>query len=212
MISLSAHLMKTKHLLPVLMLIPILSACSQSSDTEKKFTTRDSVYRYEPVGWEMVLPEGYEFMSEQDGKSLQQKGLDAMQETAGEDFQPDPVNNLLNFRKDRQNVFLSTSQHIDLDGVPYEDINNEVITLMVQTYKDNNLGVIHTQGKEIIDGKEFIRDEFELTTPDNKYLLNQVMYSRLFGSIELSATITWNNEKYGKEMLRCWRRSKFTDK
>lgn len=197
-----------RHLLSLFLLLTILSACSQSTSTENKTTTQDSVYRYEPVGWEMNLPDGYEFMSEQEGKRLEEKGLDAIRETAEEDLDPEPVNNLLNFRKG-QNVFLSTSQDVDLEDISYEDVHNDLIDLMIQTYKDNNLGVNHSQNRETIGGREFIRDEFKLTTSDGRHLLSQVMYSKLFGSHELSVTITWTNEACGNEMLNCWRKSKF---
>lgn len=195
-----------------LIMISALLSCNQSPGSQNMLTpSGDSLYIYPPVGWKMYIPDGYEILNQAEEKRLTDKGLGAMKESIGEEFEVQPFNNLLNFRKDRLNVFLSTSQVFDSTEVSsYEDLHNELIAIMTRTYEDKKIGVSHKRDREIIDGKEFIRDEFELTTPDNKHFMTQVMYSRLFGVMELSATVTWNDKKYGEEMLNTWKKSTFS--
>jgi hypothetical protein len=192
----------------VITILVVAFGCNLKNNSDERQTTSDSVYFYQPVGWRMKVPNNYEILTQEDQDKLNERGLKEMQEAVGE-FEPEPVTNLINFRKDQFNVFLSTSQVMDSLEAPYEEVHNNVVDILLDTYRNNNIKVDHKRDYESIDGKRFITDQFVIMTADEKVIMTQLMFSRLFGNIELSATISWNKEELGNEMLEHWRNSEF---
>lgn len=184
--------------------------CNFKSNSQTPEKANDPVYVFEPVGWKMKIPDGYEILSREEGNRLTEKGFKSIRESVGQDFEVQPHQDLLSFRKDRFNVFISSSQVMDsLEFYPHEEVHNGVVEIMLKTYQDSGMKVEHKRGSEIIYGRSFITDEFKLYTPEGRHFLTQLMFTTLFGDIELSATASWNQDQFRDEMLKAWRSSAF---
>lgn len=196
--------------LPLIFLLALFGFRGNSDHSESTTKSKDTTYVYRPLKWEIKIPDGYEILTKNDEKRLNDRGLKAMRETVGNEFEVQLFNDLISFRKDKINVFLSNSQLIDsVDFPSYSEIHAGVVDIVIKTYQRHGIKVNHKRSVELVDDIEFTKDDFELLTADGKYFINQVMYTRLFDTIELTVTITWNNEEYGREMVHSWQGSKF---
>jgi hypothetical protein len=202
--------MKVMRYLPLIILLGSFCCTGKFDTFESKTKSKDSTYVYGPLKWELKIPDGYEILTKNDEERMTERGIKAMRETVGEEFEVQPFYDLISFRKDKMNIFLSNSQVIDSVEFPsYSEVHDGVVDVIMKTYEGRNIKVNHKRSVELIDNIEFTKDDFELLTADGKYFMNQAMYTRLFDAIELTVTITWNNEDFGREMLDTWKGSKF---
>jgi len=199
-----------KELYTVIILSSLLCCDFKTKNKSAEFLSKDTTYHYQPLEWEITIPKDYEFLTKDQEEKLTTRGLNAIEKSVGTDVDVQPFNHLINFRKDAKNVFLSSSQVVNNTDFPmYQEIHKDAVSTLIQTYEDNNIPVDHTAGTETIDGKKFIKDKFNLLSKEGKVLMTQIMYTRLFDSMELTVTISWSDQKYGDEMVAIWRKSTF---
>ena len=202
--------MKVMRYLPLIFLLGSICCGGKFDNSESRTKSKDSTYVYGPLKWEIKIPDGYEILTKNDEERMTETGIKAMRETVGKEFEVQPFYDLISFRRDKMNVFLSNSQLIDsVEFTSYSEVHEGVIDIMIKTYEGRKIKVNHTRSVELIDNIEFTKDDFNLLTADGKYFMNQAMYTRLFDVIELTVTITWNNENFGREMVDSWESSKF---
>jgi hypothetical protein len=140
-----------------------------------------------------------------------EKGLDAITETAGNEFDVSGLKKLLNFQKNQFNIFQSTSEpfQAEYEG-EWEENNAGLKELIYNTYVQKGIKTDSTETKIAkIDGLEFQSYKFTIYNPKGDVILNQIMYSRLINGFDFGVNINYNNESDKKEMLEAWLNSKF---
>lgn len=190
-----------------LYILLLLTATFQSCYSQKSKT--NEVYNKE-FKWTIVIPENFESVSSEEWLRLQNKGLDAFEETTGQEV-TNQAKTLFVFKSDQLHYLEANSQPFDVakDGSYLESCKN-VNDILYQTLKSQmpDAKIEKSTYKETIDGLEFETFKVKVEYP-NKMVMNILMYSRLFGKKELAINIMYVDNSKGEIMLNSWRNSKF---
>lgn len=171
----------------------------------------EGIYHSQKIGWTMAVPEGWNITHRSVSDQRTEKGLDAIKETTGLDVDDSELRQLLNFEKNRLNIFQSSleSYQPEIDG-DWEVNNIALKYIIYQTYLQEGIKVDTTETTiEQIDGLDFHTFEFSLYSRNNDIILKQLMYSRLINGFDFGVNLNYNNEADKKEMLDAWMNSKF---
>lgn len=207
-------LMKQKKSIFYLMVFISFIACKEIDPNKQidEGKIENDTYKSEEIGWQMSIPKGYEIVTKSESEKIDERGLQAMQETTGETYDISELKNLLSFKKNRFNVFTSTSEPFieKYDGEWIEN-NSSLKKLIYLTYQNQGIKSDSTKTQiEKIDGLDFQFYEFNLYGPENNVVLNQRFYSRLINGFDFGVNINSNNENEKKAMLNAWKNSKFS--
>lgn len=194
--------------------ITALTACGEidpNAQIDEGKITGD-LYTSSEIGWTMHIPKGWAILTRDQVDSYQDKGKQAIEGEIGVEVDTDEVKNLLSLKKDRLNIFQSTSQPF-VEEYPgeWKESNKALKQLLVDTYQSKGIGTTVTDTTtETIDGITFETYEFTLRKPDGKEFLWQLMYSSLVNGYDFGMNITYSNEQSRDEILSAWRASRFT--
>jgi hypothetical protein len=173
---------------------------------------KNSVYKSREIGWQMEIPKGWELISMEETDKLQKKGEDLLQPMLEEEIDVSQLRNLLSFKKNVFNMFQSTSEPFEIEYEGEWEENNIALKELLQDTLAQQ-GITATSSDittEIIDGLEFKVYKFIIYSPDNKVILNQIMYTRWIDGFDFGVNINYNDEALRDEMLTAFRNSKFT--
>ncbi|TBN03356.1 hypothetical protein EYD45_10140 [Hyunsoonleella flava] len=167
-------------------------------------------YHSEDIGWTMEIPQGWEVMQRDDVQDQSDKGLKAISETIGSEIDVSGLKQLINLKKDRFHVFLSTSEKFDLTYEGEWEENNEALKqILYDTYTDRGIKVDTSSSSSNIGGLDFNVFSIKLYGPDDKVILYQDMYNRHINGFDFAATLNYLKPKEKNEILRAWKGSKF---
>lgn len=171
----------------------------------------NNTYHSNEIGWTIEIPKDWEVTHKSILDKRTQKGLDAINETAGIDFDMSGLKQLLNFQKNKFNIFQSTSEPFKLEYEGEWKENNAALKkLIYNTFIQRGIKTDSTETKIIkIDGLEFHSYQFTIYDFKDDIILNQIIYSRLINGLDFGVNINYNNESDKKEMLEVWLNSKF---
>lgn len=177
---------------------------------DKFQTVKSKEIYYKKFNWRIKVPENLEAISREDWAKYQEKGVEAIENTYGEEVE----NNskiIFVFRKGQTNYFEANYQPFDeeIDG-DYNDSFDAVNEILIETFKNNipNLTFEKNRTTKTIDGLIFQVSELKLNYPNNVVLYAN-MYSRLFGNEEFTVNITYTDKTLGKQMIESFLNSKF---
>ena len=198
--------------LTILLLLTVLASCK--TDPNKQIDEgeiTENKYHSKEIGWTMDIPNGWNVTNKSVLDKRTKKGLDAINETAGIDIDANGLKHLLNFQKNKFNIFQSTSEPFELEYEgEWEENNAGLKELIYNTYSEKGIKTDSTETKIVkIDGLDFKSYEFTIYSPKGDIILNQIMYSRLVNGFDFGININYNNESDKKEMLEVWLNSKF---
>lgn len=205
--------MKTSHLLLTLYAFISFIACKDMDPNKHvdEGVVKEDTYFSKEIGWTMNLPKGWDVVERDKQKDLQEKGLNAIQDANDIVVDMSSLKNLISFKKDQFNLFLSTSEQYELayEG-EWEDNHEAVKEFITTTYVKNGIDYdITPTSTENIDGLAFKTFSIKLYDPNGKVLLNQVMYGRYINGFDFSVCINYNNDADRDEMLEVFKNSKF---
>ena len=171
----------------------------------------ENKYHSKEIGWTMEIPKGWNVTHKSVLDERTEKGLDAINETAGIEYDASGLKQLLNFQKNKFNICQSTSEPFELEYEgEWEENNAGLKELIDNTYLQRGMKTGSTETKTIeIDGLKFQSYEFTIYSPKGDVILNQIMYSRFINGLDFGVSINYNNESDKKEMLDVWLSSKF---
>ena len=198
--------------LTILFFITVLISCKTDPNQqidEGKIT--ENSYHSEEIGWTMEIPKGWDITHKSVLDKRTEKGLDAINETTGIEYDASGLKQLLNFQKNQFNIFQSTSEpfEVEYEG-EWEENNAGLKELIYSTYLERGMRTDSTETKTIkIDGIEFQSYEFTIYSPKGNIILNQIMYSRLINGLDFGVNINYTNETDKKQMLDAWLNSRF---
>jgi len=195
-----------------LLFLTVLISCN--TDPNKQIDegkiTKNS-YHSKEIGWTMEIPKGWNVTHKSVLDKGTKKGLDALNKTAGIEIDASGLKQLLNFQKNKFNIFQSTSEPFKLEYEgEWEENNAGLKELIYSTYLQLGMKTDSTETKVVkIDGIDFQSYKFTIYSPKGDIILNQIMYSRLINGLDFGININYNNEPDKKEMLEAWINSKF---
>lgn len=189
----------------------ILVSCK--SDPNKQIDEgriSDNFYHSKEIAWTMEIPNGWNVTHRSELSKRTEKGLDAINETAGIDYDASELKQLLNFQKDRFHIFQSTSEPFELEYEGEWEENNEGIKeLIYETYSSRGIKIDTSSSKEIIDKLEFEVFHITMYGPDGKIMLYQDMYARHINGYDFGVNLNYINDEEKNEMIKAWEKSKF---
>lgn len=205
--------MTLRHILLLLIFFTFIFSCKEVDPNKQidEGKIENNTYVSQDIGWEMEIPKGWEIVTMEETKSYEKKGLDAIEDMIGEDIDVSNLKNLVSFKKDMFNLFQSDSEAFEIEYEDeWEESNIALKDFLLETYIDQGIKATASDiSTESIDGLEFMRYEFTLYSPDDKVILNQLIYTRLINGYDFGVNINYNNEEDKNEMLRVFRNSKF---
>lgn len=206
---------KMKIKLTFLLLVTILTSCKTDPNKqidEGKIT--ENTYHSKEIGWTMEIPSGWNVTHKSVLDKRTKKGLNAISETTGVEIEVKGLKQLLNFQKNKYNIFQSNSEPFELEYEgEWEDNNAGVKKIIYNTYLQRGIKTDSTETKIVkIDGLDFQSYEFTIYDPKGNVILNQIMYGRLINGLNFGVNINYNNKSDKKEMLDVWLNSKFRKK
>jgi hypothetical protein len=144
-------------------------------------------------------------------KENNEKGLKALQETMDAEIDYSGLKNLISLQKDLFNIFQSTSEPFKVESEgEWEENSAALKEIIYLTYLDQGIKADSSATTtEVIDGLEFQKYSFTIYSPKGKFILSQIMYSRLINGFDFGVNINYNNDKYRDELLMAFRNSKF---
>lgn len=203
-----------KILFTVVLSISLALASSGQVDPNKNIDEgkiEGNTYTSNEIGWKMEIPIGWAVVEKEKTKENNEKGLKALQETMDAEIDYSGLKNLISIQKDLFNIFQSTSEpfKVEYEG-EWEENSAALKEIIYLTYLDQGIKTDSSATTtEVIDGLEFKKYSFTIYSPNGKFILSQIMYSRLINGFDFGVNINYNNEKYRDELLLAFRNSKF---
>ncbi|MCS4436690.1 hypothetical protein [Aquiflexum gelatinilyticum] len=203
-----------KILFTVVLSISIALGSSGQVDPNKNIDEgkiEGNTYTSNEIGWKMEIPTGWAVVEKEKTKENNEKGLKALQETMDAEIDYSGLKNLISIQKDLFNIFQSTSEpfKVEYEG-EWEENSAALKEIIYLTYLDQGIKTDSSATTtEVIDGLEFQKYSFTVYSPNGKFILSQIMYSRLINGFDFGVNINYNNDKYRDELLMAFRNSKF---
>jgi hypothetical protein len=203
-----------KILFTVVLSISLALASSGQVDPNKNIDEgkiEGNTYTSNEIGWKMEIPTGWAVVEKEKTKENNEKGLKALQETMDAEIDYSGLKNLISIQKDLFNIFQSTSEpfKVEYEG-EWEENSAALKEIIYLTYLDQGIKADSSATTtEVIDGLEFQKYSFTIYSPKGKFILGQIMYSRLINGFDFGVNINYNNDKYRDELLMAFRNSKF---
>jgi len=178
--------------------------------TDCKCQTSEQEFYSEEFKWKINIPNGFEKIETKEWNDYKEKGIKAIEETFDKKLE-NQTRTLFSFKNGEQNIFESVVQPYDAEiNGEYSESQKYVKYIIYKTVKENVKGAkIDTLSfKKTISGKEF--DTFKITVSyPNKFVMNTLMYSRLFDKTEFTVNIIYIDKNEGKKMIEKWENSVF---
>lgn len=197
--------MKIIHTLLLFSIFFSFSANSQT-DSQRFFDEGnlvDQVYFSEEIGWTIKVPEDFLLVTLEEQKSYEERGSEAIKSFADIEIKDSQLKNLISFKKDIFNSFLSNSEPFTPEYEGQWEENNLILKeLMEHTYNSQGIITKVTETSSLlIDDIPFETYEIRLFTPDGDLVVSQIMYNSLIKGFDFGVSINYNNEADKQKMV-----------
>ena len=174
----------------------------------KKIQNRE--FFIEEFGWEITIPDEFEYMSKKEIQDSRNLGIDAIEDELGEDI-IDQVTVLFWIKNGQYNSLEANYQPYDerIDG-NYDETNDDINEVSIMTLKSKipSVQIDTLSSNTVIDNIKFSKFYMKLTYP-NGLVLHSHSYSHLFDKRDFTVSISYVNEEIGNQMLKSFRESTF---
>lgn len=168
---------------------------------KKKNTFENNRFFDKTFNWEITIPDDYEKVIQKE------KG-----EVKGDTALVKKENSIVAFKRDEANYFSANYENYPAGDVRGVDLKMRLKDFLL--LKD--IGKVYPKGKmgdylvssEKISGLEFRKSEIEVTE-DGKTVATAVIFSKGFGDKIFIASIVYEDENYGKDMIDLFKKSTF---
>ena len=194
------------------LLIPLFILVLSCQQPEKTVSESRSLTINDEVSWNITLPDGWEVTSSQEIKRLQERGEKAMTEALGTEIETSHES-LVTINKGPFNSLMANRQVYDLatDG-PYESTQQATFEAILETYRNQGIRFDHELGVDTIGGFVFQTLSTTLYAPNqDKVILNQLIWDRLFEDYSLLINVNYNNEEDRETLVDLVVNSTFTE-
>ncbi len=188
----------------------LFSAANAQPNAASADTSKSNTFYSQKFKWRIVLPVGFVRQSNADYKNEHKKGAETIEKASGEKIDDQTVQ-VCSYKSGPFNYFEANEQPYDAakDG-NHKELNKAVDDVLYNTFAKQmpDLKLDTVTYVEKIGGLDF--DCFKLTgRMDESHTLNTFLYTRLFGSNDLTISIVYLDENKGKELLDSWQHSTF---
>jgi hypothetical protein len=168
------------------------------------------VYESKEIGWKIEIPNGWKIMTKDKIESNEQKGGEAIEKTYGQAIDVTSLKHLINFQKDRFNIFMSTTEPFKEEFPGEFEINNrKIYSLLYETFLNQGIKVDTSSGEELIRDLKFETFKTTIYSPEGEIIMNQILYSKLIKGYSFGVTICYNNLADKKVLIRALKSSRF---
>lgn len=204
-----------------ILLLSLLVSAYFNSYSNRRSTTENApgveakaLYN-EDFKWTITIPENFSEVSAHESAELMNEGIEMIENTYGVEMENESIADRTKTIFDYQNTDLNSLEAnyqpfdpaVDGDYLEHCRATNEIL-YNVCKLQIPNTSVDSTSSVETISGLEFQTLRIEVVA-SNGITMQLLMYSRLFGTKELTVNIMYVNEPQGEKMLDAWRNSKF---
>ena len=198
------------YILTILSLTLFISCKTDPNKQVDEGKVIENKYHSKEIGWTIEIPKGWNVTKRDESQEREDKGLKAMNEANGIDYDVSGLKQLISFQKDRFHIFSATSEKFELeyDG-EYEENKVLVKELLYNTYASNGIKFDTISSIEKIDNLEFDLFHITLYDPKGNIMLYQDFYSRFINGLDFGVNLNYINDKEKNELVRVWRNSKF---
>lgn len=190
-----------------------ISACGSNDSGKESEAVNGTKREFKEVGLTITIPEGFGEMSKEDVRTSRMVGEAAVENTTGTDQNNGNTEPLFGYIHGRGNTFSATITPYDekTDG-NYHQTNEELEQLLYETFRQHlpKAQIDTSFTTETIDGREVDRNYFKITYPD-KSVVHTYVYNRLVNGYDLAISVTFNDEKIGRQMLEAVRTARFKE-
>ncbi|HEY0067110.1 MAG TPA: hypothetical protein VGB46_07105 [Flavisolibacter sp.] len=186
----------------VSILAGVICGCGGQQKTDEKM-----VYNKE-FDWMMIIPEGFDSMTTEEVRTIQGKGLEAMEKTYGREIE-DKGGTIFAFKSGQTALFHGNWQPFDSSLGSYGEGYRALNRMIYATFETQMTGarLDSSSSIETISGLQFLVFKVRVGLGDT--VLDCWYYRRLFGKKELLVNITTADKEKQKALLEAWRKSKF---
>lgn len=194
-------------------LIMTMISCGQNipKNSVDEGIVEGNIYSSKEIGWTIEIPKGWTIIDKEKTEETAKKGLKAIEETIDEKVDYSEVKNLISFRKNKFNIFQSTSEPFEVEHEEEWEENNDALKKIIySTYENQGIKVDSSATTiEKIDGLDFQTYNFTIYSRKGEIILKQMMLSRLINGFDFGVNLNYNNDKDRDELLKVFRNSKF---
>lgn len=170
----------------------------------------DSVLVNNKFKWTIIIPAGFTSVDPGTWAKMQNRGSAEIEETLNQKIENNSTD-IFVFKSNNFNYFESSYQPFDtLKDGNFIEISHELSNIIYKTFaaQIKNAEMDTSFTTETIDGLDFFKFKLILKISDN-FLMNVIMYNRIFGKEEFAVNIMYIDEIKGAQMLSAWKKSKF---
>ena len=186
-----------------------ISLLAFSCKSKPKPSARE--FSFPQIGWQVKIPSDFIAMDSASIQAMDDRGKKAIEKTYDTTVDFSATTTLLNVKKGQLNHFAGTITPFDStkDG-DWSEANEVLKEVMMNTFETQapSMKLDTSSGIEMIDDLEFQKFHIKTTFPNNK-ILNTIMYSRLHKGYDFGITLTFTDDKIGRELMVILHSSKF---
>jgi len=186
-----------------------ISSCGQTAKKIGEGEIRENEYTSKEIGWTIEIPQDWEVTDLEKAEKSAKRGEKAIEETIDAKVDYSGLKHLIRYQF---NIFQSTSEPFKLEYEgEWEENDGLLKTILYETYKNQGIKTDSSATTiEKIDGLDFRTYSFTIYSPKGEVILKQIIYGRFINGFSFGANINYNNEKDKNEMLKAFRKSRFT--
>lgn len=205
--------MQLKNYLLLLSIFILVCACKELDPNKQidEGNVTNQVYKSKEIGWSIKIPDGWEVISKVQNDAYTEKGKEAFKEISDVEVDVSEVKDLISFKKNQFNLFLSNSEPFKetFEG-EWKQNNAQIKYSIYEMFKGQGIKADSSVTTTVrIDGLEFEKYGITLYHPNGEVILNQQIYSKLINGHIFSVNINYNNEKDKKVMEKALFDSQF---
>ncbi|MGH1388193.1 hypothetical protein [Kordia sp.] len=205
--------MQLKKYLTLLSVFMLVCACKEIDPNKQidEGNVTNEVYTSREIGWSILIPDGWEVISKAQSEKYTEKGKEAFKEVKGIEVDDSEVKDLISFKKNQFNLFLSNSEPFkETFKGEWKQNCSEAKSYIYDLYRSKRIKVDSSATTTArIDGFEFETYSITLYDPNDEVVLIQEVYNKLINGFILSVIINYNNEKDKRVMEKAFFDSQF---
>ncbi len=194
------------------LLILIISIVTISCNRINKGQDRKlegNIFTCDEIGWTIEVPKDWEIINRRKVEKSAKDGIKMVEKATNEEFDISGLEQLINFKKDRFNVFNSSIEPAQfLSENEWKENNKLIKNLLFETLTNEGMHIDTTSSQEKIDGLDFEVFHVAILGQNNELILNQKYYSRYINGYVFGMNINYNNDEDMRTQINAIKNSK----
>nr|WP_319997590.1 hypothetical protein [uncultured Draconibacterium sp.] len=194
------------------LLILIISIVTISCNKINKGQDRKlegNIFTCDEIGWTIEVPKDWEVINRRKVEKSAKDGIKMVEKATNEEFDISGLEQLINFKKDKFNVFNSSIEPAQfLSENEWKENIKLIKNLLFETLANEGMHIDTTSSQEKIDGLDFEVFHVTILGLNNELILNQKYYSRYINGYVFGMNINYNNDEDMRTQINAIKNSK----